>query len=117
MKIHQKSGGNQWNIIKTVRNISSVSVWKTSQVELSFSEELQTFPMIVSKIPLGNGEFSSNCGIHTLGSCNDAIPLAVEQTGGVEIGTVSRAAVLAKERSDAAYKSLQVSLVLKLDLL
>jgi len=30
----------------------------------------------------------------------------------VEIGTVSRAAVLAKERSDAAYKSLQVSLVL-----
>ena len=53
MKIHQKSGGNQWNIIKTVRNISSVSVWKTSQVELSFSEELQTFPMIVSKIPLG----------------------------------------------------------------
>ena len=60
MKIHQKSGGNQWNIIKTVQNISSVSVWKTSQVELSFSEELQTFPMIVSKIPLGNGEFSYN---------------------------------------------------------
>ena len=86
MKIHQKSGGIQWNIIKTVRNISSVSDWKTSQVELSFSEELQTFPMIVSKIPLGNGEFSSNCGIHTLGSCNDAIPLAVEQTGGVEKG-------------------------------